>query len=390
MPAKITVRAELASLLAKSQELTDANRQSQLKKEADRREDQKRLKAKKANEDAARRKPLEDPVGRNIFTAAAGGGAPVALVFQNPLLQQFWTADQQSNITLNIPELGLPGGNTPTGDDSYTRGVFYDQDDGTGQVSGFARRLYQAVQDTFVLPLGRDKMILFRHGRIAAREYKWEITGGFGFGYLEFTIAYDVQDQAFYTQALFANRTYIKEIAVPPFMLARCLELCGEYQLFPSTQSDPNSQPDFPTPVLTDDWVNAIGYQDVSRELYNGKNTDFSAGIYEYILGTAPVARPRNKLRTCDIAGNCPRYAPDMGYIERITFETTSDLTSPSPVYRRYPSATIRLIDPVGNAVFTNRDFTGWDWNNPSYCYQQALACGFAPADLAPSPLPPP
>ena len=96
MPAKITVRAELASLLAKSQELTDANRQAQLKKEADRREDQKRLKAKKANEDAARRKPLEDPVGRNIFTAAAGGG---------PLqLGQFWweSPDIENNWTITV------------------------------------------------------------------------------------------------------------------------------------------------------------------------------------------------------------------------------------------------------------------------------------------------
>jgi hypothetical protein len=82
MPARITVKAELASLLAKSQETTDANRRAQLKKEADARADRQRLQAKKANEDAARKKPLEDPVGRNIFTAAMG----------SPPLQlgQFW------------------------------------------------------------------------------------------------------------------------------------------------------------------------------------------------------------------------------------------------------------------------------------------------------------
>jgi hypothetical protein len=73
MPARITVKAELASLLAKSQETTDANRRAQLQKEADQQADRKRLEAKKANEDAARKKPLEDPVGRNIFTAAMGG-----------------------------------------------------------------------------------------------------------------------------------------------------------------------------------------------------------------------------------------------------------------------------------------------------------------------------
>ena len=72
MPAKITVQAVLASLLAKAQETTEANRQAQRRKEADKREDKKRLAAKKANEDAARKKPLEDPVGRNIFTAATG------------------------------------------------------------------------------------------------------------------------------------------------------------------------------------------------------------------------------------------------------------------------------------------------------------------------------
>ena len=72
MPARITVRAELASLLAKSQGTTDANRQAQLKKEADARADRKRLEAKKDKEDAARKKRQDDPVGRNIFTAAMG------------------------------------------------------------------------------------------------------------------------------------------------------------------------------------------------------------------------------------------------------------------------------------------------------------------------------
>jgi hypothetical protein len=80
MPARITVKAELASLLAKSQETTDANRRAQLQKDADRQADRKRLEAKKANEDAARKKPLEDPVGRNIFTAAMGGQPQVAYV----------------------------------------------------------------------------------------------------------------------------------------------------------------------------------------------------------------------------------------------------------------------------------------------------------------------
>ncbi len=72
MPARITIRAELATLLAKAQAATDANRQAQRQREADVQADRKRLEAKKAKEEAARKKALEDPVGRQIRTAAMG------------------------------------------------------------------------------------------------------------------------------------------------------------------------------------------------------------------------------------------------------------------------------------------------------------------------------
>jgi hypothetical protein len=72
MPARITAKAELASLLAKSQETTDANRQAQLRREANVRADRQRLQAKAAKEAAARKRALPEPVGRNIFTAAMG------------------------------------------------------------------------------------------------------------------------------------------------------------------------------------------------------------------------------------------------------------------------------------------------------------------------------
>jgi hypothetical protein len=72
MPARITVKAELASLLAKAQATTDANRAAQRRAEADRQADRKGLEAKKANEDATRTKPLEDPVTRTNKTAAMG------------------------------------------------------------------------------------------------------------------------------------------------------------------------------------------------------------------------------------------------------------------------------------------------------------------------------
>lgn len=72
MPAKITVKVELAQLLAKAQATTDANRRAQREKEADKQEDRKRLEAKKAKEDAAKKKALEDPVVRPLRTAAMG------------------------------------------------------------------------------------------------------------------------------------------------------------------------------------------------------------------------------------------------------------------------------------------------------------------------------
>jgi hypothetical protein len=74
MPARITVKAELQSLLNKSQALTDANRLQQLEAERRRREElaQLGIKRRKAQEEARRRQGLEDPVGRNKRTAAMG------------------------------------------------------------------------------------------------------------------------------------------------------------------------------------------------------------------------------------------------------------------------------------------------------------------------------
>jgi hypothetical protein len=74
MPARITVKAELQSLLNKSQALTDANRLAQLDAERRRREELAQLAAKrqKEQEEATRRKQIEDPVGRVRLTAAMG------------------------------------------------------------------------------------------------------------------------------------------------------------------------------------------------------------------------------------------------------------------------------------------------------------------------------
>jgi hypothetical protein len=87
MPARITVRAELQSLLNKSQALTDANRLAQLDAERKRREELAQLAAKrrKAEEAATRRKQQEDPVGRNRLTAAMGqrSGVGIAWISNN-------------------------------------------------------------------------------------------------------------------------------------------------------------------------------------------------------------------------------------------------------------------------------------------------------------------
>lgn len=72
MPARITVSV-LSELLARAQAVTDANRERLLKREADQRADRKRLQAKKAREAEAKRRKrgLDDPTGRNIFTTPA-------------------------------------------------------------------------------------------------------------------------------------------------------------------------------------------------------------------------------------------------------------------------------------------------------------------------------
>lgn len=82
MPARITVSV-LSELLGRSQALTDANREKLLERDAERRAQPKQLAAKKAKEDAQKRRRggIDDPTGRNIFTAPAvlprGGGVGV-------------------------------------------------------------------------------------------------------------------------------------------------------------------------------------------------------------------------------------------------------------------------------------------------------------------------
>jgi hypothetical protein len=87
MPARIIVRAELASLLGKAQELTDANRLAQLGAEQRRRAELAQLAAKRQKEEkeATRRKQLENPVMRSRRTAAMGQSGPY------PVAAGHWT-----------------------------------------------------------------------------------------------------------------------------------------------------------------------------------------------------------------------------------------------------------------------------------------------------------
>ena len=193
MPAKITVRAELASLLAKSQELTDANRQAQLKKEADRREDQKRLKAKKANEDAARRKPLEDPVGRNIFTAAAGGVPPLQLGSfwwdskvgrSNRTDVRVWSADGTASASIPWLLNGYPPNFGWVGDDfALTRNpslflATFGRNTYTGYTHGV--RYATIIAPGYVFPVNSETAILLILWSVARGWYAAGVTFDFG------------------------------------------------------------------------------------------------------------------------------------------------------------------------------------------------------------------
>ena len=99
MPARITVKAELQSLLNKSQALTDANRLQQLEAERRRREELAQLasKRRKAQEEARRRQELEDPVGRNKRTAAMGQRRTITVgrgyTYNGPGVSYVWSGN---------------------------------------------------------------------------------------------------------------------------------------------------------------------------------------------------------------------------------------------------------------------------------------------------------
>jgi hypothetical protein len=91
MPARITVRAELQSLLDQSQALTDANRLKQLEAEARRRAELDQLAAKRAKQadEDTRRKQQADPTMGTRRTAAMGQQATTK--FSGYFMKEFET-----------------------------------------------------------------------------------------------------------------------------------------------------------------------------------------------------------------------------------------------------------------------------------------------------------
>ena len=442
MPAKITVRAELASLLAKSQELTDANRQSQLKKEADRREDQKRLKAKKANEDAARRKPLEDPVGRNIFTAATGQSIISAwrvFVYQSPTLTNggentmtVWSGNGLQSGSLSIPfreksalvpwdwvdeyeEDGIiyhPAGLSP----SYVEDIL---NGGPGSISnaqyspsGYTLNTIEpsisgAKYDVLDNGLSADYAVnLFRYVLPVRLGVTVVILGYDNLSslYLETSdnasgtiVWYDLKESLLGQAAFLVTETSVRSIPVPDLIANRV----SQYELPETPPPYPYGYPLFGTGdegfgdahrwLIEDAGKPLLRLSDPSQFLWLGPTN--AEQLYESSYD------PQDALTYGLLPPNVRNFKPTAFYDNSALYpevieserraavwtgafpwpETSVSISDP-----RWGSRAVRMPPPVAIPRQGADPMLVWDWGKSSYCLEQLLALGFTAADLVP------
>jgi hypothetical protein len=443
MPARITVRAELQSLLNKSQELTDANRQAQLRREADRREDRKRLAAKKAKEDAAQKKPLEDPVGRNILTAAMGQpGVQVGRVFvyrslplnvDNSPELRVWSGDGLQAGALPIewhaPGEVIPWVTVPPELISETPTVYRFTNNsvyvfGGGLKYSFAGGDYTLGVDTLpeypvievssgydgpvrthVLPLGRSEcIVVFTYNLRLYAYLEVNISG-------TPTVIYDIKEEYTGEAAFFVNRTVVREVPVPVAILERPSWLDGA----PSSDyyySGPESYGD--ARYWLNDVESPLEYvKTPSSFLWFGET---NRAVLEANFGNPPASVIRgllpagvNNFRSTAFYDNSQEYDYD---IENEPFTLVTGRTGrqwaaddPSPVVESFPPTDNRWrrvnVQPVPDTVlpanpdpdnadsFFVRPFIFWDWGKAGWCREQLLALGFTADDLVAVPPPP-
>ena len=448
MPAKITVQAVLASLLAKAQETTEANRQAQRRKEADKREDRKRLAAKKANEDAARRKPLEDPVGRNIFTAAAADQLVEAwrvFVYQSPTLTDggenimtVWSGNGLQSGSLAIPfreKLALvpwdwvdvyedddiiyhPPGMSPSliegilggGTGSFS-GVQYSPDGWTlDKITPSQSGTVYRVVDT--LCRADYAVNIFRYVLPVRPGVTVVILGydNLSYLYLETNAAlpgepdtddtivwYDLKESLQGQAAFLVTETSVRSIPVPNFIANRI----SQYELPATPPPYPYGYPLFGTGdegfgdahrwLIEDAGKPIFRLSDPSQFLWLGPTN--AEQLYESSYD------PQDALTYGLLPPNVRNFKPTAFYDNSALYPEVIESERRAAVWTgafpwpetsvsisdpRWGSRAARMPPPVAIPREGADPMLVWDWGKSSYCLEQLLALGFTAADLTP------
>jgi hypothetical protein len=356
MPARITVKAELASLLAKAQTTTEANRAAQRRAEADRREDRKRLEAKKMNESTARARPLEDPVGRNIFTAAMGSGYQVAIGWGGVRTLpgtstwsgldsgiRLWSANGLATIDYDLPELPV----------NFSEGI-----DG-----GFPyTNVIQRGVDEFLLPVNGRTLVYCCSVQSAsarlARDFNHPTLLPSGDQYTADTDIF----------CALVSRQTVRALTVPS-ALSTLMEAANPVAVW--TPQTPTGGDVFAGGFFTTDynWIK----DDTRAYTRFTPGSGFSAGVYEVLSADAAVPPPV-RIGACQRTGTCT--------LERVGFDITTQVDAPSPTWRRNPQGD--WPRPDGFVLPGFRLLPAWDWGRPAYCRERLLALGFTEGDLTP------
>jgi hypothetical protein len=345
MPARITVKAELQSLLNKSQALTDANRLAQLNAEQRRREEVAQLAARERNARvaAARKKQEEDPTMRSRRTAAAG------------------QRQDEFFIGRGFLDFGI---NALTGEGIY---IVWS---GNGLASASLvspEPLFSGI--TGVWPAGKDAYVFTAFGLTS---------GGSQVSY-----------------AFFANHTTAKQITAPPglqtYNLTYAPLLIGfNPVLYP--QDDRIAVGSDPTPFFSFDLVFPPSIPAPTPE--NATNYTYWRSVYAVAAPNLKSLAVLDNRLLLSGAGDVPytHIINPLGY--QWQGPDPADPFTPVPFTDQLWKA-VRIVSagtaevpqvpsPFPSAGFYAQPFVFWDWGAPAWCRAQLLALGFAPEDLEP------
>ena len=378
MPARITVTAQLESLLNQSKAVTDANRRKLLAAEANRRADRERLGAKQALEEDADRKRIEDPTGRNIYLAAGGtpgyavaygflgtgpGGPGTVYVLK---AGDGTTSDQFTGPSLPpfVPIPPPPGAFT---DYSYK-----------------LDSLSTAFSFTVLLPVDSSSFIFYRTLTVTRFEATSFVTNG--------AVSSITTERITSSSAgcFLISKESVRAIGIPGPLASLSFHDPGQYNLQLTNQwlgEPPETRPPlggsirFPYrlrigPGLPPNENPDNSYiQDpaIFKIIKNQQDFIDNGGDTEYASFLESESPPRIALSQCQLNGTCSS--------SQWGFDLTTNPDEPEPRYRKNIKARRQV---GGEDLLQDEPLITWDWGKPGYCKEQLLSLGFSLGDLTP------